>query len=85
MEMAQAKTSATATDHQIPSKPSRAGRASTQMIWKTKERKKEMAAEMAPLLRAVKKLDTKMLKPASKKDPEKTIKACWVIWESSWS
>ena len=47
MEMAQAKTSATATDHQIPSKPSRAGRASTQMIWKTKERKKEMAAEMA--------------------------------------
>ena len=41
--------------------------------------------EMTPLLRAVKKDDAKMLKPASKKLKEKILKACDVIARSSTS
>ena len=48
-------------------------------------RKNEIAAEMTPLLRAVKKDDAKMLKPASKKLKEKILKACDVIARSSTS
>lgn len=44
-------------------------------VWKIRVRKNEIAAEMAPLFRAVKKDDAKMLKPASKKLKEKSLNA----------
>ena len=63
-EIISAATSATQTAHQIPSTPKIAGRISTEPLWKTRVRRKDIAAETAPLLSAVKNPEAKILKPA---------------------
>ena len=51
------KSSATATETQIPFMSNIIGRISTQASWKTSVRKKEIAAEIGPLFSAVKKAE----------------------------
>ena len=60
--------SATATASQIPSIPSICGRVITAATWKISVRKKEIAADTNPLLRAVKNADPKMLNPLIRND-----------------
>ena len=59
--------SAAVTASQIPSIPKRSGSRQTAAIWNTSVRKKEIAADTAPLLRAVKKEEAKKLKPHMRK------------------
>ena len=66
-DTAKAGISAAAMDHQTPSTPNRLGRISTASIWKTSVRRKDTAAEIAPLFSAVKKDEMKMLKPEMSK------------------
>lgn len=63
-----AASSAAATDSQIPSTPSARGRSTTLPHWNTSVRRKEMRAEIRPLLRAVKKAEPKMFSPENRKD-----------------
>ena len=65
-----ANSSAAVMENQTPSMSKKTGRISTAATWKTRVRRKEMAAEIPPLPRAVKKLDPKMPKPAKRKDAE---------------
>ena len=58
--------SAIPTAHQIPLIPKNAGSKSSMIIWNTRVRKKEMAADTTPLLKAVKKEEPKMLNPLIK-------------------
>ena len=53
----------TAAAIQMPSIPRISGRKSTTVTWNTRVRRKEIAADTAPLLKAVKKADPKILKP----------------------
>ena len=76
--MIKAKISAAVMAHQIPSTPRSMGRMTTEPAWNTSVRRKEMAAETAPLFRAVKKPEAKMLKPASRNDQQNSRKA-WVV------
>ena len=55
---------------QIPSSPRRGGKRKMQTNSKTNVRTREMTAEIKPLLRAVKKLEAKIEKPAVKKTKE---------------
>ena len=68
---------------QMPSTPRRIGRIRTDSVWKISVRRKEIAAEIPPLLRAVKNDEEKILKPDSKKQNENNLKACSVIASSS--
>ena len=65
-----ATNSAATIDSQIPSSPQIIGKTSTAMIWHTKVRIKEIAAEISPLLSAVNMELPKMLKPHSKNERE---------------
>ena len=65
-EMVVAKISAAVMAYQMPSTPNRSGSRRTEEVWKTSVRRKEMAAEMRPLLSAVKNEDAKILKPANR-------------------
>ena len=56
-EIRDAITSDTVTAHQIPSIPNSRGKRITAPVWKTSALKKEMAADIPPLLSAVKKDD----------------------------
>ena len=67
-EIRLAKTSAAKMAHQMPSTPSTRGKSSTDAVWKISVRKKEMAADTAPLFSAVKKEEAKILNPASRKE-----------------
>lgn len=78
MEIAAAQSSATVIANQIPSISKKMGRINTQEVWNTSVRKKDMAAEIAPLLSAVKKEEAKMLKPARIKEKEKSRNA-WLV------
>ena len=80
--MRKANISATVMAHQVPSTPSSRGRMGTEAVWNTSVRRKEMAAEIAPLFSAVKKPEVKMLKPASRNDQENRRKA-WVVRSKS--
>ena len=46
------------------------GKTKTAIVWNKRVRKKEMIAEMGPLLRAVKKEEPKMATPENKKEKE---------------
>lgn len=70
--MKKAHTSATVMASQIPSIPRNTGRISTDSIWNTRVLRKATAADTPPLLRAVKKEDTKILIPAKIKEKENT-------------
>ena len=48
---------------QIPLIPNNAGSKSSMIIWKTRVRRKEIAADITPLLNAVKKEEPNILKP----------------------
>ena len=61
--------------NQIPSTSKKNGRIRTEAVWKINVRMKEIAAEMAPLLRAVKSDETNILNPASKKEKENNLNA----------
>lgn len=78
-----ADSSAVVIAHQMPSRSKKIGRIRTEIIWNTSVRRKEIVAETAPLLRAVKKADVKMLMPASKNEKENSRKACLVISNNS--
>ena len=52
--MTKAKISAATFAHQIPSIPKIIGRISTDEVWNRSVRKNEIAAEIAPLFKAVK-------------------------------
>ena len=65
--MVSAATSATHTAHHIPSTPKSTGRISTDELWKTRVRRKDIAADTAPLFKAVKNPEAKILNPANTK------------------
>ena len=71
-EITNANISAVVIAHQTPSSWgwSRMGRSRTAATWKTRVRRKAMAAEIPPLLREVKKLDAKILNPMNKNAKE---------------
>ena len=83
--MRKANISATVFDHQIPPTPKSFGSRRTEPSWNTSVRRKETAAETAPLLSAVKKEDIKMLNPTSRKQKEKMRNACEVMSKRVWS
>ena len=60
--------SAAVTASHTPSIPRITGSSRTTAIWNTKVLKKEIAADTAPSLRAVKKEEAKILKPQIKND-----------------
>lgn len=80
-----AKISAAVIAYHIPSTPKISGKNSTDEVWNKRVRKNEMAAEMPPLLRAVKNEDANMLNPANKNANEKSLKAWQVRLNSSLS
>ena len=82
MERIQAQISAAVMAHQIPSIPIRTGSSSTDAVWKISVRMKDMAAETAPLLSAVKSEDIKILKPANRKENENSLNA-WLVSANS--
>ena len=77
-EIIKAKTSATVIAHHIPSISKKIGRIITDAVWNTSALKNETVADIPPLLRAVKNEETNMLKPASRNEKEKSLKACIV-------
>ena len=83
MDRPSANTSATVIAHQMPSRPKSAGSSSTHSVWNTSVRRKEIAAEIAPLLSAVKNDEVKMLKPAIRNENANRQKAWRVISNSS--
>ena len=77
--MMTADTSAAVIAHQMPSRSKKMGSIRTESTWNTSVRRKEIAADMPPLLRAVKNADVKMLMPANRNEKENSRKACFVI------
>ena len=82
-EITNAKISAATFAPKMRSPPRKIGRIRTDSVWKISVRRKEIAAEIPPLLRAVKNDEEKILKPDSKKQNENNLKACSVIASSS--
>lgn len=70
--------SATKTAHQIPSMPKNKGSTNTDISSKTRDRTKDMIAEIVPLLSAVKNADAKMFPPDNRNAIRKILKACTV-------
>lgn len=66
-----ANTSAATVDSHIPSTPQINGKVKIAAAWNTKVRRKDMAAEINPLPRAVKKEEPKIAKPEKRKEKEK--------------
>ena len=64
--MTRVRSSATITANQIPFMPRIIGRISTAATWNTRVRRKEIAADIPPLLSAVKKDEPKILKPLNR-------------------
>ena len=58
-----ARSSATITDTHTPSRSKIRGRISTELIWNTIVRRKEMIAEISPLLSEVNSDEPKILNP----------------------
>ena len=58
-------------ESQIPSRSKKMGRIITARDWNTRVRKKDMIAEMMPLLSAVKKPDPHIAMPENRKENEK--------------
>ena len=83
MDTITANISATILANQIPLSPKRIGRINTDDNWNTSTRRKDTAAEIGPLPKAVKNDEVKMLMPASTKQNEKIRKAVIVIDNSS--
>ena len=83
MDTITANISATILANQIPLNPKRIGRINTDDNWNTNTRRKDTAAEIGPLPKAVKNDEVKMLMPASTKQNEKIRKAVIVIDNSS--
>lgn len=77
-EIKQAHTSATLMAHQIPSTSKKTGRIRTEEVWKIRVRKKEIAADTAPLFKAVKKEEEKIFRPARRKGQENSRNA-WLV------
>ena len=69
------RPSATVRAIQMPLRPKSKGRSRMAAICRTSVRRNEMAADKMPLLRAVKKAEPKILKPATKKDSAYSRKA----------
>ena len=65
-----AENSAPITAPQSPSNPNNIGRIQTQTIGNINERKKDKIADTAPLFKAVKNEEAKILYPDNKKDTE---------------
>ena len=63
-------TSATTIEYQIPSICKNTGRISTAAIWNTSVRRNEIAAEISPLLSAVKNDEPKIENPAKRNENE---------------
>ena len=61
-----AKNSAITMDNHTPVMPINPGRINTIMIWNTKVRRKEIAADTAPLFSAVKKEDPQTFMPLTR-------------------
>ena len=80
-----AKNSATEREYQTPSTPKNIGNINTVAIWKTRVRKKEIAADTAPLLSPVKNDEAKMQNPEKKKEREKIFSPPDVILSNTGS
>lgn len=65
-----APASAAITAYQIPFIPKTAGRVNIAIIWKTKALAKDISADIAPLFKAVKKLDPNIFKPINMNEIE---------------
>ena len=77
-EISVAKTSATVMAYQMPSTSKISGRMSTEAVWNTSVRRKEIAAEINPFPSAVKNDEAKILKPANKTANENSRNA-WQV------
>ena len=66
MDITNAHISANATDIQTPSSLKNTGRISTAAIWNTSVLRNDTAAEIAPLLSAVKNEDVNILNPENR-------------------
>ena len=75
--------SATVIESQIAFLPNTAGKMNIARIWKSSVLKNDIAAEIAPLLSAVKNAEPKMLNPIIKYDVENIRKAYTVRLNSS--
>ena len=71
METIKAKISATIIESHIPFSPTSTGRIKIDADWNTRVRKKDMIAEMMPLLSAVKKPDPHIAIPEKRNENEK--------------
>ena len=75
-ETSNAAASAKTRAYQMPSMSSTMGSTSTANTRNTSVRRKEIAAEMAPLFNAVKNAEEKMLKPHSRKENAYSYSEC---------
>ena len=82
---ATAITSAATIDHQIPFNPQIMGKIMTAATWITSVRRKAMAADVSPSLRAVKNEEPKIANPENRNETENMEKACTVISNNSFS
>ena len=73
MENTTAMTSATTTDHQMPSSFQIMGSRITAPNWNTRVRRKEIIAEVTPSFSAVKKPEAKMAYPIKGNDTAKIV------------
>ena len=69
----------------MPSIPNISGSTSTAVIWKTSVLKNDIAADIAPLFRAVKNEDANILNPDITNENANILKACFVSSNSSLS
>lgn len=73
-----ARISAATVENQMPSMPQISGSRRTQAIWNIRVRRKEIAAEMKPLLSAVKNEEPKMEIPENRNARAK-IENAWRV------
>lgn len=85
MSSTKARLSATMIAHHIPVRPNAIGKSITAPIWNINVRAKDTIADTSPLLRAVKKDDTNILKPINMKDTENMRIPTVVISSKFWS
>ena len=76
--MVVAKISAAVMAYQMPSTSKISGRMSTEAVWNTSVRRKEIAAEINPFSSAVKNDEAKILKPANKNVANGMFHADWI-------
>ena len=73
-------SSANRMEHQTPFNAKKIGSTSTQTIWNTSVRAKEIIAETSPSFNAVKKAEPKMLNPHSRNENAYSFSACSVSY-----